>query len=181
MLKSSVHLLSFLHILPRPPLASVTYFLLHTLKISSLQAPADVHLMPLCLHYEYARFKLLFSWSHVGLKVGCLGSFPMRKMHFVPPDKAPSRREMVFSYPGICEAALPAFRASLPPSFFLREEHTYVVCTYGAFPPPPPPLVHWVLHHVSLPSLLLPHMLLWICGGERESTPPVGILGGKND
>lgn len=139
MLKSSVHLLSFLHILPRPPLASVTYFLLHTLKISSLQAPADVHLMPLCLHYEYARFKLLFSWSHVGLKVGCLGSFPMRKMHFVPPDKAPSRREMVFSYPGICEAALPAFRASLPPSFFLREEHTYVVCTYGAFPPPPPP------------------------------------------
>lgn len=140
MLKSSVHLLSFLHIPPRPPLASVTYFLLHTLKISSLQAPADVHLMPLCLHYEYARFKLLFSWSHVGLKVGCLGSFPMRKMHFVPPDKAPSRREMVFSYPGICEAALPAFRASLPPSFFLREENTYVVCTYGAFPPPPPPL-----------------------------------------
>lgn len=30
---------------------------------------------------------------------------------------------------------LPAFRASLTLSFFLREEHTYVVCTYGFFSP----------------------------------------------
>lgn len=74
----------------------------------------------------------------------------------------------MFSHPGICKAVLPAFRASLPPSFFLREEHTYVVCTYGVFPPLPlgPLSVASCFTPVAAPST---HAALDLWVGEGKS------------
>lgn len=66
--------------------------------------------------------------------------------------------------------SLPAFRASLPPSFFLGEEHTYVVCTYGVFSPLPlgPLSVASCFTPVAAPSTCAA-LDLWVGAGGSPS------------
>lgn len=143
MLKSSAHLLSSLHVPLKPsPASALLYFFL---QISSLQAPGKVHFIPLYLHHAYVSVSnsgligvtsLAESWLSrvLSMENTCFASTFL----YLPTKPVSSLLRgggWGLHILACTSVMLPAFRASLTLSFFLREEHTYVVCTYEVFFP----------------------------------------------
>lgn len=109
------------------------------------------------------------------MEAGSLRSFPWRTCvlpHSLPSNKnwllPPLRRGLGLAHPGSPLAVLPAFRASLTAPPPQRREYSSCVYIWGFWGFFSLFLVHWVLHHVLLPLVPLPHMLLWIWGWEWE-------------
>lgn len=113
--------------------------MIFSLNLSFLQAPDEVSFTPCYPHHEH------ISVSYSGLtgimllaeSFLCWVLSHGENIFFSPHQTSPMERGWHFLILACVRVVLPAFKASRPPSFFLGEEHTYVVCTYGVFSPLP--------------------------------------------